>query len=117
MGLHTELPVYRDACKLFSAITGLVENMPRNHKAIIGSRIIDECVEVVSLIFRANVSRDKEPHLLSMLEHLQMAECYLRLSRDRTAISIQNYAKMIEITTGIGKQVSGWRKRSAASVS
>ena len=88
--------------------------MPRDFKASIGGKLRDECVEIVVLIFRANVAREKAPHLGTLIERLQVAELLLRLSRDKHLISTGQYAKAIELTNSIGKQAGGW-KRAAVS--
>lgn len=116
MALHTNLPIYKVAYDLLDAITDLVKNMPRDFKQSIGGKLRDECVEIVTLIFRANVSQEKSAHLISLIERLQVCELLLRLSRDKRLISTGQYAKVIELTGNIGKQANGWR-RSASSVS
>lgn len=88
MALHTELSIYKQAYDLLDAITDLAKNMPRDFKASIGSKLRDECVDIVVLIFRANVSRDKLPHLEGLIERLQVSELLLRLARDKRVISI-----------------------------
>lgn len=114
MAIHTTLPIYKAAYDLLDAVTDLSKNMPRDFKASIGGKLRDECVEIVVLIFRANVSRDKTPHLTSLVERLQVSELLLRLSRDKRLISIPQYAKVIEITGSIGKQANGWRSFSSS---
>ena len=114
MALHTSLPIYRAAYSLLDVITDLARNMPKDFKASIGGKLRDECVEIVTLIFRANCAKEKARHIEVLLEHLQVTELLLRLSRDKRLISTGQYAKAIEITTSIGKQASGWR-RSALS--
>ncbi len=116
MAQHTALPIYKVAYDLLDAITDLCKNMPRDFKSSIGGKLRDECVEIVTLIFRANVSQEKSSHLISLIERLQVCELLLRLSRDKRLISTGQYAKAIELTGNIGKQANGWR-RSASSVS
>lgn len=116
MANHTTLPIYKAAYDLLDAITNLAKNMPRDFKHSIGGKLRDECIEIITLIFRANVSLDKAPHLIVLLESLQVCELLVRLSRDKHLISTKQYAKVVEITTSIGKQANGWR-RFAASVS
>lgn len=116
MAIHTNLPIYKVAYDLLDVITDLSKNMPRDFKQSIGGKLRDECVEIVVLIFRANVSHDKSAHLISLVERLQVSELLLRLSRDKRLISTGQYAKAIELTSSIGKQANGWR-RSASSVS
>jgi hypothetical protein len=115
MALHSQLPIYKVAYDLLGVATDVTRNMPRDYKASIGARIRDECVDLVILIFRANVARDKTPHLDALLERLQVAELLFRLSKDKKFISTGQYAAAIELTNSIGKQANGWRKSSAAS--
>jgi len=110
MALHTALPIYKVAYDLLDTITDLAKNMPRDFKASIGSKLRDECVEIVVAIFRANCANDKAPHLETLIERLQVAELLLRLSRDKRLISTGQYAKAIALTDSAGKQAGGWRR-------
>jgi hypothetical protein len=114
MALHTQLPIYKTAYDLLDVVTDLTKNMPRDFKVSIGGKIRDEVVAITVLVFRANVSREKEVHLRSLIERLQVAELLLRLSRDKRLISTGQYAKAVDLTNSVGRQASGWR-RSALS--
>lgn len=114
MALHTSLPIYKVAYDLLSAATDVTRSVPRDYKSL-GSMIREECIEIVILIARANEARDKVPHLDALLEHLRVTELLLRLSRDKRLIANGQYAKVVELTTSVGKQANGWRKHSAAS--
>ena len=114
MAHHTSLPIYKVSYDLLDVITDLSKNMPRDFKASIGGKLRDECVDIVTLIFRANCAREKTAHLDGLIERLQVSELLLRLSRDKRLISPGQYAKAIELTNSIGKQANGWR-RSASS--
>src|SRR3972149_5223890 len=72
--LHTNLPIYKVAYDLLNTITDLAKNMPRDFKMSIGGKLRDECVDIVVLIFRANVATEKAPHLGALIERLQVAE-------------------------------------------
>ncbi|WP_259393778.1 four helix bundle protein, partial [Ralstonia pickettii] len=76
----------------------------------IGEKISAECIEIMVLVFRANVAADKAPHLGELIERLQVIELLLRLGMDKRLISRPAYAKAVEITTSIGKQANGWKK-------
>jgi len=114
MALHHQLPIYKAAYSLFDTITDLAKNMPRDFKQSIGGKLRDECIEILTLIFRANTAREKAAHLTDLIERLQVTELLLRLSRDKRLISTGQYAKAVELTGSIGKQAGGWR-RSAMS--
>ncbi len=117
MALHTELPIYKVAYDLLGVTTDLVRNMPRDFKQSIGSKLRDECVEIVVLIFKANCAREKTSYLDQLIERLQVSELLLRLSRDKRLISTKGYASAIELTKAIGKQAGGWRRHSKSPAS
>jgi hypothetical protein len=115
MALHSELPIYKVAYDLLGLILQVARTMPRDVKQQVGGALRDECVQITVLIFRANVARDKAPHLLEVIERLQVAELLLRLSHDLRFIGQKQYAAAIALTAMIGKQANGWRKKSVPS--
>lgn len=110
MATHTSLPIYKVAYDLLDVVTDFVKHMQRDFKRSIGEKIAAECIEITVLVFRANVAQDKAPHLLELIERLQVAELLIRLARDKHLISNGAYAKAVELSTSIGKQANGWRK-------
>jgi hypothetical protein len=117
MALHTQLPIYKDAYKLFDVVTELPRNMPRDFKASFGGRLRDEAIDIMVLVFRANTARNKEQHLLDLTERVQVIDLMLRASKDKRLISTGQYAKAIELTTSIGKQATGWRRAATSPAS
>jgi len=114
MALHHELPIYKAAYDLLSMAVDFTRNLPRDLKRLIGEKVREECVELMVIIFRANVAREKVPHIEQLLERVQVIELLLRMSKDKHFISTGQYAKAIEITDNIGRQASGWKRTSAA---
>jgi hypothetical protein len=112
MALHIDLPIYKLAYDLLDVATDLTRNMPRDFKASLGGQIRNECVMLMVLIGRANVAKDKVPHLDAMLEGLQVVELLMRLSHDKRFISPKQWARSIELTNRIGAQTGGWRNWS-----
>ncbi|RKE36683.1 hypothetical protein B0G76_2885 [Paraburkholderia sp. BL23I1N1] len=110
MAIHTQLPIYKVAYDMLDVVTDLVKNMQRDFKRSIGEKINTECIEITVLVFRANVAENKEPHLMELLERLQVIELLVRLAMDKRLISKPAYAKTIEFSTSIGKQANGWRR-------
>ena len=117
MALHTNLPIYKVAYEFFDFSTELVNNMRRDFKQSLGSKIRDEAEAITVLIFRANSVKDKAPHLQSLIERLEVINLILRLSRDKRLISTGQYAKAVEMTGSIGKQANGCRRHPSSSVS
>ena len=114
MALHSELPIYKVAYDLSDLSIDLVRNMPRDVKDVIGRDLRRECQHLVVLIYRANVSKEKAPHLVETVERLQVTELLLRHARDKRFISTQQYARAIGLTVSIGKQATAWRKSASS---
>lgn len=95
MALHTELPIYKVAYDLLNLVTEITRSMPRDFKASIGAKISNETMEVIVLIFRANVSRQKTEYLTDLIERLQVTELLLRLSRVLTGLSSADYSSPV----------------------
>ncbi len=115
MALHKELPIYKSAYDLLGVAVDITKNFPRDFKRLMGDKVREECVNIIVLIFKANVALEKIKHIESLLEHLQVVELLLRLSCDKRFISKNQYAGVIEITDAIGKQASGWKKQQMAT--
>lgn len=117
MALHHQLPIYKLASDLASLAADLSKNMPRDWKRTLGEKVLIECFDVVTLIFRANVTTgtDRVQHISKLLEHIQIIELMLRLAVDKRLISTKQYARAIEITDPLGRQATGWKKHAATS--
>jgi hypothetical protein len=115
MALHHELPIYRETYNLLCRVLQVTRNIPRDFKRLVGEELRAECVRMMVLIFRANVATDKVQHIQELLERLQVVELMLRMSKDMQWISTKQYASLVELTQGIGKQATGWKRHSNTS--
>lgn len=115
MALHKDLPIYKTAYDLLTNAIKITANFPRDFKRLMGDEIRKECMAITLLIFRANVAANKVPHIDQLLEHLQIIELTLRLSRDMRFISTKQYTEVIEHTDSVGKQAQGWKKQQAVA--
>ncbi|WP_375861424.1 hypothetical protein [Burkholderia stagnalis] len=89
MALHTQLPIYRAAEDLLDVVTDVVTNMQRNFKRSVGEKINFECIEIIVLVYRANVAGDKSPHLTELIERLQVINLLLRLGLNKRKVDIR----------------------------
>ena len=110
MAMHTELAIYNAAMGLLHMATTLTRNIPRDLKQSLGKRVIDECIEALMQIARANATQDKRPHLTLLVEKVQVVEFLMRLFKDNRFISVPQHAKAIEVTASIGKQANAWKR-------
>ena len=117
MSLHKELPIYKRGYELLSLASDVLVNMPRTFKASLGMKIHQECVEILVLIGRANAARGmgRAPHILSLVERLEVITLLLRVSHEKRLISNKLWANAIQLTESIGKQAGGWLKSARLS--
>jgi hypothetical protein len=114
MALHSSLPIYRDVYALTVLVANLVSNIPRKHKRR-GDKLDDECSELMVLVFRANVARNKVPYLSELVERVESLNFMFRLCCDLKIISERQYAQGVALLGGIGRQANGWKKSASAS--
>jgi len=98
MSLHTELPIYKATYDLMLLAMNLIKNMRRDFKATVGQKINAECLELSTLVYRANVAHDKKPYLTTLIERVQVTELLFRLATDLKLISMAQYASAIKLT-------------------
>jgi hypothetical protein len=114
MALHTELPIYKHAYALLRLSLVGKRNMPRDFKNSLGSRIHDECIEILSLIADANQLPDaeREPVLADMLRHVDKVKFLLRVCNDERLITTRCGPQAIELLETLGHQGGGWLRSS-----
>jgi len=115
MALNFELPIHKTATELLQAAIEGARNMPRDVKQLVGRKVVDEVTEIVVMIYRANVARDKVAHIIVILERLQVVELLLRAAHDGHYIDHGVYARAIEQSQSLGRQATGWKKDNATS--
>ncbi|MBL8518227.1 MAG: four helix bundle protein [Betaproteobacteria bacterium] len=116
MGLHTSTPIYKVTYDLLQLMLACVLNMPRNMKGTLGQDMLRDCVTLVKLVYRANVAQGsrKVPHLDELIELNETLTLCLRLCLDSRFISHGRYAAAVKLTSEIGKQAGGWRRKYAS---
>lgn len=119
MALHTNLPIYKHAYGLLRLSLVGKRHMPRDFKNSLGSRIHDECIEVLTLIADANQLPDalKPPVIQDMLRRVGKIEFLLRVCSDERLISTRVWADSMALLQALGSQGGGWLRytRRAAS--
>ena len=104
------LPIYKASYDLLQLVTQLAKNFSRDYRPTLGNRLHAECVNLVVLVYRANAAAEKAPHIVAMLETLEVVEMMLQLASDLHLISRSQYARTVPLTDGIGRQAGGWAK-------
>ena len=80
------LQIYRTSYELLKYITIITKNFPKDYKFTLGQKLKEEMLELIIVLFRANNSRDKRPHLQTANEKIQTVQMLLRLCKDMNFI-------------------------------
>jgi hypothetical protein len=73
MALYGELPVYKATCDLLLAIFRFTKDFGKEYKYTVGESLIKETIELFTLIYRANVKRDKQEVLQEARERIELS--------------------------------------------
>lgn len=111
MGMHTDLPIYKSSIDLFKLAMGLTRNIPRDLKQIVSKQVMSDCLEILTLIGRANSNHEKWPYLVLVLEKLHQVDLVMRLCAESRFITHDQQSKTILLTSAIGKQANAWKKK------
>lgn len=115
MAMHTELQIHKAAEELLGIVLNLVRNIPRDLKQVVGAKLRDERLQVMVLIGRANMARDKLPHLNQLLESIWMINYLMRALTNQGVIAKGQHAKTMQATASIGRQANAWKKSITAT--
>ena len=110
--ISEQLDIYKAAYDLLERLTLLARDLPKFYRYTVGTRMIDLTLEVLSLIYRANMSTDQRKacleELLICYRKLQML---LRVCYHQKALSTGRYAELIKLLDSIGRQATGWKNK------
>ena len=110
MALSENLPIYKDGYDLLERLTDLAENLPKFYRFSYGYRMIDTCLDLLDLVYRANISIEKRQEMLiELLSYYRRLQMMLRVCFHRKAISSGRYAELILLLDSIGKQATAWK--------
>jgi len=95
MATYDNLPVYKASYDLLQEITLFRKQLDREYKYTIGERLVNETVEMIIGVFKANVSVAKKDLILRIREHLEIVRLLLRLLKDLKQISLKRFATLL----------------------
>ena len=88
MALFSDLPVYKATYDLLLGIFRFTKDFSKDYKYTVGESIKKETIELLTLIYRANVKRDKNEVLQEARERIEVIRLFIRLMKDMQQISI-----------------------------
>ncbi len=117
MANYDNLPVYKAAYDLLQDVYKSTGSVPRDVKFTLVEALKNELTEIIVLIYKANATPDKLPHIERAREMVVSVKVRLRLLYDLRHISVKVYARFAEQVESVSKQLAAWHdyaRRTAA---
>ena len=114
MAQYSHLPIYNKAFVVLRELYIRVPKFGKQYKYFLGGKLIENAIEIIKLIIKANSERDKERRQ-AIIEHLcltiEMLITHLRIANELKQLGGQkSYLFLCEMTVELSKQAEGWKK-------
>jgi len=105
-----ELPIIQKIYDLIKYYVPILNRLPRDHKFILGDRIITGLYDLLEGLITAKYSKEKLNLLSSLNSKLNIIRYQTRLLHDFELISTKRYQYITQYINEIGKNLGGWIK-------
>jgi hypothetical protein len=109
------LPIIQKTYDLILWYVPILNRLPRNHKYILGNRIIIGLYDLLEGLIQARYSSNKLPKLETLSSHLDILRYQTRLLLDLHLMDDQRYGYAGGLLTAIGTDLGGWIKQQRRS--
>jgi len=110
LALFSDLPVYKSTYDLLLAVFRFTKDFSKEYKYTVGESLKKETIELLTLIYRANVRRDKREVLQEARERIEVIRLFIRLMKDMHQIGVKQFVQINKSVEDVSKQLSGWQK-------
>ncbi|MDJ0580698.1 diversity-generating retroelement protein Avd [Crocosphaera sp.] len=110
-----ELPVIQKTYDFVKWFVPILNKLPRDHKFILGDRIIKEVYELLEGLLRARYAKEKLTQLQALNSELDVLRYQTRLLYDFELISLKRYQYINQQLQSIGVELGGWIKQQKQS--
>lgn len=108
-----QLDIYKAAYDLLERLTDLAKDLPKFFRYSIGTRMVDLNLEMLGHVYRANMSREERPKVLtSLLIDYRQLQMLLRVCYHQKALSTGRYTELIKLLDSVGRQATAWKNVS-----
>ncbi len=105
-----ELPVIIKAYDLVREITHRAAKFPRDHKFVLGDRMLNTCWDVFEALINARYLKDKRSELSRANLALERLRFQVRYCYDEKLMSEKQYAFVSRLIYETGSMTGGWMK-------
>ncbi len=106
-----ELPVIQKTYDFVKWSVPILNKLPRDHKFLLGDRIIKELYELLEGLLRARYAKEKLTQLQGLNSELDVLRYQTRLLYDFELISLKRYQYINQQLQEIGLELGGWIKQ------
>ena len=110
MALTEELPIYRATYRLLNMLIRATQDFPRFYKYSLGVRMVDVCLDMSMLIYKANSNYEKVELIREFLSRFSMLQMLLRVCAEQKVIDTKKVTVFALEMEKIGKQATGWKQ-------
>lgn len=109
--LSEELQIYKTTYDLLEMMVDLSRELPKFYRYNVGTRLVDLCLDMLALIYQANMDRDaRQQYLTQLLICNHKIEMLLRVCFRKKIFTAGRYAVYMQLQVSIGKQATAWKK-------
>lgn len=106
-----ELPIIQKAYDLIKWYVPILNRLPRNHKFLLGDRMIVGLYNFLENLLKARYERHKLPRLEALNSELDVLRYQTRLLMDFELVSVERYEYISGLINSIGGDLGGWIKQ------
>jgi hypothetical protein len=108
-----ELTVITRAYDLVREMTARVAKFPRDHRFVLGDRLLTNAYEVLDLLIEAKYTKEKTILLKRVNLRLEQMRFQVRLSHDQRLFSMTQYEYVAKQINEVGRMAGGWRQAAS----
>ena len=111
---YDNLPIFKSALTLVVYIETIVKGFDKYHKYTIGLDLREYSKEIMFMIQRANMSRERETKLVALRDKCEELKMLIRVAQELKAFNgVKQFAHTSKLTMEVVVQAQSWLKSSA----
>lgn len=107
----SELPIIRKTYDLIQWYVPILNRLPRNHKFMLGDRIITGLYDLLEGLILARYAKEKLTLLETLNGRLDILRHQTRLLLDFDLMKVERYEYVGKLLNEIGSELGGWIKQ------
>jgi len=107
----SELPIIQKTYDLIKWYVPILNRLPRDHKFVLGDRIIAGLYDLLEGLILARYAREKLDILEGLNGRLDILRYQTRLLVDLQLMKVERYEYVTKLVNEIGNELGGWIKQ------